>query len=255
MERRKIKLTFSYQGTAYYGFQRQRNGPSVQKTMEDALRKILKQETTLHASGRTDSGVHARQQVAHFCTAARMPADRIPVAINTILPDDIVVLEAVDMPADFHARYYVTEKTYKYRLLNQRPADPFLREWAQHVKIPLNLEKMRRAAAYLVGTHDFTSFCSTRAVVEDKVRTIHEIRIEESKRDDSLPGQGFDIWLTFRGSGFLYNMVRIMTGTLVEVGKGKWEAEDVRRMLEARNRDIAGITAPAHGLYLWEVKY
>jgi tRNA pseudouridine38-40 synthase len=175
--------------------------------------------------------------------------------MNTFLPDDIVVLNAEDVPMDFHARYDVVEKTYRYRVLNQPIPDPFLREWSQHVKAQLDIEKMRAAAAYLVGTHDFTSFCSVRTKVEDKVRTVYEIRIDEYERDHALPNQGKDIWFTFRGSGFLYNMVRIMVGTLVEVGKGKWQVEDVKKMLDARNRDIAGITAPPHGLYLWKVEY
>ncbi|WP_027415387.1 tRNA pseudouridine(38-40) synthase TruA [Aneurinibacillus terranovensis] len=255
MEWRKIKLTFSYQGTAYFGLQRQKNGPSIQEEIEKALRKILEHEAALVSSGRTDSGVHARMQVAHFRTNHPIPANRLPYAMNTILPDDIVILEACDVPQNFHARYHVTEKTYRYRLLNQLFPDPFLRDWAYHVRAPLDLDKMRRAAAYLIGTHDFTSFCSVRTKVVDKVRTLHEIRIEETQRDTGIPGQGKDIWLTFRGNGFLYNMVRMMTGTLLEVGRGKVPAEHVKWLLEIKNGDIAKINAPPHGLYLWEVRY
>ncbi|ERI06754.1 tRNA pseudouridine synthase A [Aneurinibacillus aneurinilyticus ATCC 12856] len=255
MEWRKIKLTFGYQGTAYYGLQRQTNGPSIQLEIEKVLARVLQHDTVIVASGRTDSGVHAREQVAHFRTTSRIPAERLIPAMNTLLPDDIVVLNAEDVPMDFHARYHVVEKTYRYRLLNQPIPDPFLREWSQHIKAPLDLEKMRAAANYLIGTHDFTSFCSVRTKVEDKVRTIYEILIEEYERDAALPHQGKDIWLTFRGNGFLYNMVRIIVGTLVEVGKGKWQVDDVKAMLEAKNRDVAGITAPPHGLYLWKVEY
>ncbi|AMA74396.1 tRNA pseudouridine(38-40) synthase TruA [Aneurinibacillus thermoaerophilus] len=255
MEERKIKLTFGYQGTAYYGFQRQNNGPSIQAEIEKVLKHILRHETKIVASGRTDSGVHAREQVAHFVTTSRIPADRLVPAMNTFLPDDIVVLHAVDVPMDFHARYDVTEKTYKYRILNQDTPDPFIRDWAYHVKAPLDIEKMRAAAAYFLGTHDFTSFCSMRTQVEDKVRTIYEVTIEVTQRDKFVPGQGLDIWLTFRGNGFLYNMVRMMTGALVEVGKGRWEVDYVKWMLEAKNGTIAKANVPPQGLYLWKVEY
>ncbi|WCK54792.1 tRNA pseudouridine(38-40) synthase TruA [Aneurinibacillus sp. Ricciae_BoGa-3] len=255
MQWRKIKLTFSYQGTAYYGLQRQKNGPSIQEEIEKVLARILGHEAVLVASGRTDSGVHARMQVAHFCTSHSIPADRLPLAINTFLPDDIVILEALDVPQSFHARYHVIEKTYRYRVLNQRVADPFLRDWACHVRSPLDLEKMRMAASYLTGTHDFTSFSSIRTRTGDRVRTVYEIRIEETLRDTALPAQGRDIWLAYRGSGFLYNMVRMMTGALLEVGKGRMQVDNVKRMLDAKDALIKKVNAPAHGLYLWDIQY
>lgn len=188
--KRKIKIIFAYEGTAYYGFQTQKNGPSVQDTMEQALAKILKEPVKLIASGRTDSGVHAKGQVAHFTTTARMPADRISYAMNTLLPDDIIVWSTEEVPLDFHARYDVKDKTYRYRILNQRFHDPFLRNWSWHVKTPLNVEKMREAAAYLVGTHDFTSFCCVRTKIEDRVRTLYRVTIEAIPRDSVVPGQG-----------------------------------------------------------------
>jgi tRNA pseudouridine38-40 synthase len=255
MEGRKIKITFGYQGTAYYGFQRQKNGPSIQQEIENVLARILQHETVIVASGRTDSGVHAREQVAHFRTTSRIPAERLVPAMNTFLPDDIVILDAVDVPATFHARYDVVEKTYKYRILNQRVPDPFIRDWAYQVKAPLDIEKMRKAAEYFVGTHDFSSFCCVRTQVEDKVRTVYEVRIDVQKRDDFVPGQGLDIWLTFRGNGFLYNMVRMMTGALVEVGKGRWDVEYVKQLLDAKDPNVGKENVPPHGLYLWKVNY
>jgi tRNA pseudouridine38-40 synthase len=255
MEWRKIKLTFSYQGTAYYGLQRQKNGPSIQEEIEKVLARILGHEAVLVASGRTDSGVHARMQVAHFRTSHGIPADRLPLAINTFLPDDIVILEAMEVPDSFHARYHVVEKTYRYRVLNQRAADPFLRDWACHVRSPLDIDKMRTAASYFIGTHDFTSFSSIRTRAEDRVRTVYEIRLEDTLRDSTLPAQGQDIWLTYRGNGFLYNMVRMMTGALLEVGKGRMQADDVKRMLDAKDALLRKVNAPAHGLYLWDIQY
>lgn len=253
--KRKIKIVFAYEGTAYCGLQIQKNGPSVQAEMEKALAKILKEQVKLIASGRTDSGVHARGQVAHIVTHTRMPAERIAYAMNTILPKDIIVWSSEEASLDFHARYNVKEKTYRYRILNQPFHDPFLRNWSWHIKRRLDVEKMKQAASYIVGTHDFTSFCSIRTRIENRVRTLHEVSIDVTPRDTSVPGQGHDIWITCRGNGFLYNMVRVITGTLVEVGLGKWSVEDVQGMLAGQDRNIAGITAPSQGLYLWDVCY
>lgn len=255
MQERKIKLVFSYQGTAYHGFQRQRVLPSVQEEMEKVLSRIVGHEAVLVVSGRTDAGVHARQQTAHFMTTSRIPAERLVPAMNTFLPDDIVILESTQMPDDFHARYDVVEKMYRYRILNQRVPDPFLRDWSYHVKVPLDIEQMRKAAAHFVGTHDFTSFCSVRTHVEDKVRTVFEVRIDVEERNPYVSGQGWDIWLSFRGSGFLYNMVRMLTGALVEVGKGRWTADYVKELLDSKNPSVGKENVPPQGLYLWEVKY
>lgn len=246
-ELRKVKCIVSYDGGNYGGYQLQANCVTVQEVLEEALSKITKQSVRIYASGRTDSGVHAKGQVFHFRTTVNMPEDRWPMAFNTLLPPDISVLKAEYVPDTFHSRFDVVEKTYRYCLFNRRIPDVFLRRYSWHVPYGLDLEKMREGARYLVGVHDFTSFCSIRAEVEDKVREVYEISIEET--EDHV------VWLTFRGKGFLYNMVRIMVGTLVNVGSGKTSPEQVKAILEAKNRDRAGRTAPAEGLFLWEVKY
>lgn len=255
MQERKIKLVFSYRGTAYHGFQRQRVLPSVQEEMEKVLKRLVGHEAPLAVSGRTDAGVHARYQTAHFITTSNIPGERFVQAMNTFLPEDIVVLESKEMPFDFHARYDVVEKTYRYRILNQRQADPFLLDRAYWVRVPLRIEQMRAAAEHLIGTHDFTSFCSVRTHVDSKVRTIYEIRIDVEEREPYVKGQGQDIWLTFRGSGFLYNMVRMLTGALLEVGKGRWTPEYVKEMLASKSPSVRKVNVPPQGLYLWDVRY
>ncbi|RXT05336.1 tRNA pseudouridine(38-40) synthase TruA [Ammoniphilus sp. CFH 90114] len=246
-ELRKVKCTVSYDGGNYGGYQLQENFVTIQQVLEEALKKVIKRPVRIYASGRTDAGVHARGQVFHFQTPVILPEDRWPLAMNCLLPEDISVLAATYVPDSFHARFDVKEKTYRYCLWNRRIPDVFLRRYSWHIPYALDLEKMREGAQYLIGEHDFTSFCSVKAVVEDKVRKIYDIAIEEQNDGE--------VWFTFRGKGFLYNMVRIIVGTLVNVGAGKIQPADVRRILEGRERTLAGKTAPAQGLFLWEVKY
>lgn len=241
---RRIKLTIAYDGTNYVGYQVQPNGNTVQAEVEAVLAKMHSQTVKVVASGRTDARVHARGQVLHFDTHLSMPAERFVKALNAMLPDDILVHSAEEVDASFHARYGAKRKEYRYFFRNE--PDPFRRHHAVTVTYPLDYERMRRALRELVGTHDFTSFSVTKAEVEDRVRTIYEAELVES---------GDEMYFRFVGSGFLYNQVRIMVGTLIEVGRGKYEPADMRRMLALKDRRSAGITAPPHGLYLWNVNY
>lgn len=242
----KIKCTVSYDGGNYGGYQLQDNRETIQQMLEEALEKIVKKHTRIYASGRTDAGVHAKGQVFHFRTEIPIPQEKWPMAFNALLPEDIRILSAEFVPDSFHSRFSAKEKVYRYCIWNQRVADVFSRNYSWHIPYVLNLEAMREGASHLIGEHDFTSFCSIRSTVEDKIRHIYEIAIEE---DSGM------IWLTFRGKGFLYNMVRIIVGTLVLVGAGKRTPESVKVILAGKNRDLAGKTAPAQGLFLWEVKY
>lgn len=241
---RRIKMTLAYDGANYAGYQVQPNGDTIQANVEAVLEKMHNRPVKVVASGRTDARVHARGQVIHFDTELSMPAERFVKALNAMLPDDIRAVAAEEVSSDFHARYGAKRKEYRYFV--KRHDDPFRRHYAVTVTYPLNLNEMRRALALLVGTHDFTSFSVTKAEVENRVRTIYEAELVET---------GEEFYFRFVGSGFLYNQVRIMVGTLLEVGRGKYEVDDVARMLEAKDRRAAGVTAPPHGLYLWNVNY
>ncbi len=243
---KRIKLTVSYEGTRYHGFQRQPTGITVQESLEKAIEQLQGEPVRIVGSGRTDAGVHARGQVVHFDTEAAIPPERWGAALNSVLPDDIVVRQSEQVSSSFHARYDVKSKTYRYLIDHGRVRDVFLRNRAWHISRPLDLESMVTAATAFVGTHDFTAFCSAKADVGNRVRTITRVDIEKD---------GNRIWLTFMGNGFLYNMVRIMTGTLVEVGAGKRDVAEIPHLIEAKDRTLTGITAPPQGLYLWSVDY
>ncbi|PYZ95624.1 tRNA pseudouridine(38-40) synthase TruA [Alteribacter lacisalsi] len=238
----------AYDGTAYSGYQIQENGRTVQEQLQRALRKIHKgREVETKGSGRTDAGVHARGQVVQFDSELKIPLERWPAALTAVLPPDIAAHEVAIVPDDFHVRYDTTGKEYRYRLLSGRQRDVFRRNYT-HQPFPLirDVEAMREAARHFLGTHDFTSFCSQKSPVTDKVRTITALEIHE---------EGDELLLVFRGTGFLYQMVRIITGTLVEVGQGKRTADSVPDVIAARDREKAGATVPGCGLYLWDVFY
>ncbi|WP_214829826.1 tRNA pseudouridine(38-40) synthase TruA [Exiguobacterium algae] len=241
---RRIKLTISYDGTNYAGYQVQPNGNTIQAEIEAVLTRMHGGKVKVVASGRTDARVHALGQVLHFDTSLGMPADRFVKALNAMLPDDILVKDAEEVDASFHARYGAKRKEYRYVV--RQEDDPFRRHYAVTVTYPLDVERIRQAIRLLVGTHDFTSFSVTKAEVVDRVRTIYAAELLETEGE---------LIFRFIGSGFLYNQVRIMVGTLIEVGRGKYEPADISRMLAARDRRVAGITAPPHGLYLWNVNY
>jgi tRNA pseudouridine38-40 synthase len=242
---RNIKLTIEYDGSAYHGWQRQANAATVQEVLEDAMAGLVGHPVTLYGSGRTDAGVHALGQVANFRTTSTIPTERFHLAINGAIPRDIAVLSAEDVPDDFHARYSATGKTYRYTIVC-RPVRPAVGAAFVHwVRSPLDADRMAEAAACFVGEHDFAAF-ETESKGEGTVRTVTRADVERV---------GDRILYTVSANGFLYNMVRAMVGTLIEVGLGKREPADVARLLESRDRAQAGPTAPPGGLCLLEVTY
>ncbi|WP_342670284.1 tRNA pseudouridine(38-40) synthase TruA [Bacillus solimangrovi] len=243
----RIKCTISYDGTSFNGYQVQPDKRTVQQELEHALSRIHKgQAIKVVASGRTDTGVHARGQVIHFDTPLSIPVHKWTLALNANLPDDIVVNETEYVSNYFHARFGTKKKEYRYFVNLSKKRDVFNRNYMYHFPRSLNMSDIEEAAKDFIGTHDFTSFCSARSEVEDKVRTIY--KIECIQEDDVLI-------FRFVGNGFLYNMVRILVGTLLQVGEGKISPSQMLELLNERNREHTGVTAPGNGLYLWEVSY
>lgn len=243
---RRIKLVVAYDGTAYCGFQVQNNGPTIEGELNKVLSELFGEEIRVIGASRTDSGVHAYCNVAVFDTEVRMPAEKMIYAINQRLPEDIRVQASCEVATDFHPRHTDSRKTYEYRIYNTGVQNPMKRHYALWDYHNLNVDRMKEAAAYLVGEHDFKSFCSADTQVESTVRTIYDLTVEQN---------GEDITIRVRGNGFLYNMVRIIAGTLLEVGKGKIEPNEMVRILEAKDRQAAGPTAPAHGLTLTQYEF
>ena len=244
---RNLKLTLQYDGTRYRGWQTQQGkGPTIQETLEERIEKITGVRPKLISAGRTDSGVHACGQVANFNTEHTIACDSFLRAINSIPPHDIIISHAEDVPEDFHARYRAKEKHYRYRILNSPVNDPFQMPFSWHIPYRLDMEKMKEAAKVFVGENDFTSFRGAGCGAKTTVRNLKRLKI--SRREDMID-------LDFLGTGFLRHMVRNIVGTLVEVGRGKTAPEEVKGILAARNRCIAGPTAPAQGLFLMSVTY
>ena len=243
----RLKCTVSYDGTMFSGYQVQPGKRTVQGEIEKALEKINKGTSIrVSASGRTDAGVHARGQVIHFDTSLEIEPARWQIALNSMLPSDIAI-NTVEMAApDFHARFDAVGKEYRYYMLLSEHRDPFQRNYAYQFPFRLDVEAMKAASNHLLGTHDFTSFCSAKTEVVDRVRTVKEIGFHEEN------GQ---FVFKFVGDGFLYNMVRVLVGTLLEVGTGKRAIDSIPELLEKKDRTLAGKTAPGHGLYLWKVFY
>lgn len=239
-----IRITIEYIGTKYAGWQKQSGVKTVQNEIEDAIGKITKEEVDLYGSGRTDAGVHAYGQVANFHSETSIPADKIKYALNQQLPEDICILESQEVPEEFHARFDAKAKTYLYRIQTGEIKRPFEKNRAYYVRQNLDLCKMQIAAQDLLGEHDFSSFKTEGSSAKNFVRTIYDIQIQQ--RADII-----EIEIT--GNGFLYNMVRIITGTLIEIGKGR--DYNIREILAAKDREKAGPTAPAHGLYLKTLQY
>lgn len=243
---RNIKLVLEYDGTAYCGFQRQDGLRTIQAELERAVAVITKSPANVIGAGRTDAGVHARGQVVNFRTDARMPAEKFVPALNSVLPADIRVLRAEDVPLEFNARYDARGKTYEYTMDTRPVPSVFLRNYAYHVPFPLDLEAMREGCSHIVGRHDFRSFAASGGGAKTFTREVRRCALEA--------GEGL-VKITVEADGFLYNMVRIIVGTLVLVGVGKLTPRDVARIRDARDRRVAGPTAPAKGLCLVRVDY
>ena len=243
---KRIRLTVAYDGSNYCGWQIQPNGITIEGVLNRELSRLTGENIRIIGASRTDAGVHARGNVAVFDTETTIPPERVAYALNRFLPEDIVIVRSDEVPPDWHPRYRDCVKTYEYMILNREMPDPLLRKMTYFVSFPLKLEWMREAAGYLKGTHDFKSFCSIHTDVKDTVRTIYGLDIE---RADDI------ITLRISGNGFLYNMVRIIAGTLVSVGRGFYTPEQVGDMLEAKDRQQAGVTAPPQGLVLAKIVY
>ncbi|MBZ5554293.1 MAG: tRNA pseudouridine(38-40) synthase TruA [Acidobacteriia bacterium] len=247
-EPRTIKLVLAYDGTRFHGWQIQPQMVTIQGALQDTLQKLCQEEIHVFGSGRTDAGVHARGQVAHFKTSSKIPVPNLQHALNELLPDDIRVYDCREVDSTFHARYSARSKQYSYSILMRRINSPFRRHYVLHTAYPLNVEGMTTAARCFLGEHDFTSFCDAQDDSPSKVRTIYLSEVHEEERTQLV---------VFRveANGFLHRMVRAMVGALLEVGRGRLAPEAIPLKLEARERVAAPWTAPAQGLCLDWVKY
>ena len=239
-------LVVAYDGTDYCGWQVQPNGVTIEQRLNEALTDLLGEPISVIGASRTDAGVHSLGNVAIFDTNTRMPADKICFALNQRLPEDIVVQSSKEVSEDFHPRYVKGTKTYEYRILNRKMPDPTKRRDTYHYYYDLDVDKMQQAASYLEGEHDFSSFCAAKAQVKTKVRTIYSAKVYK---------QGDVITIRLEGNGFLYNMVRIVAGTLIKIGAGEIEPDKMIDIIEGADRELAGPTAPAHGLTMIGIKY
>jgi tRNA pseudouridine38-40 synthase len=244
---RNIKLVIEYDGTAYNGWQRQAAVSTVQQVLEDTLSRIVNGKVVLVASSRTDTGVHALNQVANFRTTTALPLRNLQLGVNSLLPPDIVVKEMSDADWEFHSQFHARGKVYHYRIFNNPVRTALERNRCWHVRAPLDVDAMNRAAANLLGTHDFNSFCAAQCEVEDRVRTVTGASFRREA--------GGMIVFRIEADGFLRHMVRNMVGTLVDIGKGVTAEAELVRILSAKDRREAGPAAPARGLFLMEVKY
>lgn len=244
---RNIKLTMQYDGTRYKGWQKQDNTDmTIQGKVEAVLNRMTNEDIEIIGSGRTDAGVHAIGQVANFKTESNFTLKEIKDFLYTYLPDDIVVASVEEVDDRFHSRYNAISKKYMYRIWNDKYHNPFWRKYAVHIQESLNISEMKKAADYLIGEHDFSSFTTLKSKKKSKVREIYSIKI--IKNDNQID-------IVFHGNGFLYNMVRIIVGTLLEVGLGNIKADKVKEILNKQDRKYAGPTAVAKGLYLLQVEY
>lgn len=241
-----VKLKLQYDGTEYHGWQIQPNGVTIQEMLINAVKKITGDDVNIIGCGRTDAGVHALNYVCNFHTNAKIPAERIPYALNTYLPDDIRVFNAEFADDNFHAKNSAVRKRYVYQILNSDINDVFMCKYSWHYKFPLDIENMKKAAKSFLGEHDFIGFASSGFTVKTTVRTIYSLDVTKS---------GNIVTIDVVGNGFLYNMVRIIAGTLAYVGSGKIDWHDMENIIKSKCRENAGITAPPQGLFLKEVYY
>ncbi|MDD7350292.1 MAG: tRNA pseudouridine(38-40) synthase TruA [Clostridiales bacterium] len=242
----RVRLIVAYDGTNYHGWQIQKNAITVEEILQQALCDLLQEPIELVGASRTDAGVHAWGNVAVFDTHTRIPAEKIAIAVNQRLPEDIRVMQSEEVEEQFHPRYAESEKTYEYHISNVPIQLPTRRLYSYFVYLPLDVEKMQEAAKLFVGEHDFAGFCSAKSQVQTTVRTIYDCQVEK---------EGDEICIRVRGNGFLYNMVRIIAGTLVEVGLGRRKLSTVSQAIEKADRSLAGPTAPPEGLTLIKIEY
>lgn len=243
---RNIKLTIEYQGKEFNGWQKQPNKLNIQGEIERAISSITGEEIELIGSGRTDAGVHSLGQVANFKTNSNLPIEKFPLAINSKLKKSIVIKKAEEVPEEFHSRYSVHSKKYRYIINNSQTGTAIYRELEYQFPIQLDVEKMQKAAQYFEGRHDFSAFKASGTSSKNSIRNI--FKAEVFRKEEK-------VYIELTGSGFLYNMVRIIAGTLLDVGIGKIEPEEIPEIIEGKDRKKAGKTLPAVGLYLVEVTY
>ncbi len=243
---RNIMLKLEYDGANYHGWQRQNNVVTIQEKLEDALEKLTNEDIIVNGCSRTDTGVHAFGFACNFYTDSSIPIDKFPYALKSVLPDDIVALDCQEVSQDFHARYWAKGKKYQYRIVNKPFASALKRNYSYHCSYELDIELMKRAAPFFIGAHDFRTFMASGSLVKDTIRTIYDLTVEQY--DD-------EILIEVIGNGFLYNMVRIIVGTLLYVGCGKIDVDEIPAIIKSGDRTEAGVTVPPQGLYLVEVFY
>lgn len=243
---KRMLLNISYDGTAYHGWQVQPNGITVQEVLQNALETLLGERVKVTGCSRTDAGVHAKDFYCHIDCDEKFPKEAFTRGLNALLPSDVAVKDCTEVANDFHARYNAKGKTYKYVILNSNKKDAFLSRYSWQIERPLDLEKMNEFAQKIIGTHDFYAFSSSGRTVEDTVRTISDCKVSKN---------GDIVTLSVTANGFLYNMVRIIVGTAVEVSDGRIDISKIETIFETKNRDLAGVTAPPQGLFLEKVIY
>ena len=243
---KRVKLVVAYDGTAYHGWQFQPEQPTIEGVLNWALEDLLNEDTEVIGASRTDTGVHALGNVCVFDTESRIPGEKFAAALNTRLPEDIRIMHSEECEPDFHPRYDAHDKLYEYRITRTKTMLPTKRLYSTHIYYPLDVQRMRQAASYLVGRHDFAAFCSAGSTVKDTVRTVLAVDVVEENED---------LLIRVKGEGFLYNMVRIIAGTLINVGSGRMKPEAVKNAVMGASRELSGPTAPAKGLTLVEINY
>ncbi len=267
MKNRNIKLTIMYDGSSYAGWQRLGNtdkNPTIQTVLEERLSNYLEEEIKIIGSGRTDAGAHALGQVANFYCHSKQSIEEMRTGFNAVLPEDITILCIEEVHKEFHSRYSAKSKTYQYRIDQGETPSVFTRKYMYHIPAQLNLKDIVKASTYLIGIHDYKAFSTDRKDGKSTIRTIHSIDIQRCETGKvKTPGYytcidemtSNELRITITGDGFLYNMVRIIVGTLLEVGEGTRKPEDIKSILESRDRQMAGITVSSQGLFLSEVQY
>lgn len=243
---KRYRLRVAYDGTNYHGWQEQSNGITIEQVLNETLSKVLKEEIVVAGASRTDAGVHAYGNVAIFDSNTSIPGDKICYAVNPFLPQDIRIMTSEEVDSEFHPRFVPSRKTYEYHIHNSRIPFPTNRLYSHQVIMPLDVEAMQEAGKYIIGTHDFKCFCAAKAQVKTTVRTVLDVQVKS---------HGDEIIVEVKGEGFLYNMVRIITGTLIKVGLHAYPPEHVQEIIESKDRTKAGETVPAKGLFLQKIEY